>query len=86
MIKKQKAQKTVIKRKIKSENHRNCLKVTWLESEKNIWNKIKLTYMVWKEIKKIIRNNKSILKNTTAERYNTFTEEIKMIGFHLNYD
>ena len=42
--------------------------------------------MVLKEIKKIIRNNKSILKNTTAERYNTFTEEIKMIALRLNYD
>ena len=42
--------------------------------------------MLLKEIKKIIRNNKSILKNTTAERYNAFTEEIKTIALGLNYD
>ena len=42
--------------------------------------------MVLKEIKKIIRSNKSILKNTAAERYNAFTAEIKMIALRLNYD
>ena len=52
-IKKQKAQKSVIKRKLKFENYKNCLEATQLENKINYIEKIKIdTYNLKKTIHK----------------------------------
>ena len=82
-IKKQKAQKCVIKRKLKFENYKNCLEANQLGNKINYLEKNEI------DIDNIIRNNKSKLKTPQrfeSERYNVFTEEIYKIALILNDD
>ena len=75
-INKQRTQKKcVIKRKLKFQNYKNCLESASLD------NKINKTNIdcLKKHNKKLIRNNKLILKTQQrfkSERHNVFTEEI----------
>ena len=87
-IKKQKAQKCVIKRKLKFENYKNCLEATQLEKkinhlEKNIID----IHRIRENQKELIRNNNSILNTQQRfkrERHNVFTEEINKIALRSN--
>ena len=58
-IKKQKVQKSVIKRKIKFKNYKNCLNATQLDHKITYLEKMKLSQII---LKKIIK--KSISKST----------------------
>ena len=82
-IKKQKAQKSVIKRKLKFENYKNCLEATQLENKVNHIEKNKIYIdRIKKNHKEFIKKQKSILKTQQifkSERHNVFTEEINKI-------
>ena len=54
--------KCVIKIKLKFKNYKNYLEATQLDNKKHIQKKIKLTQIVLKNHKKLVRNNKSKLK------------------------
>ena len=89
-IKKQKTQKSVIKRKLKFENYKNCLEATQLENKINHLEKNKIDIDRIKENhKQFIKNNTSVLKTQQrfkSERYNIFTEESKKIALSSNDD
>ena len=82
-IKKQEAQKCVIKRKVKFENYKNCLQATQLEIKISHLEKIKTDIARIKENhKEFIKYNKPILKTQQrfkSKRHNVFTEEINKI-------
>ena len=82
--------KCVIKRLLKFENYKNCLKATQLENKVNHLenNKIDI-YRIKENHKEFIGNNKSILETQQrfkSERHNIFTEEIKKIALKSNDD
>ena len=88
-IKKQKAQKSVIKRKLKFENYKNCLEATQLENKINHLEKIKTDiYSLKKDHKEFRKNNKLALK--TQQRFKSerhvFTEEINKNTLSSNDD
>ena len=76
--------KYAIKRKLKFENYKNCLEATKLDDKIKYLEKDKINIDSLKKIiKKIIRNNKSILKTQQrfkSERNNVFTKEINKIA------
>ena len=62
-IKKKKAHKSELLKRLKFENYKNCLEATQLENKITyLQKKIKLTQIDLKNHKQLIRNNKSILK------------------------
>ena len=82
--KKAKGTKTsVIKRKLKFENYKNCLEATQLENKTNCQEKNQIDKdNLKKNHEDFIRNNKSTLKaqkRLTRERHNVFTEEINNV-------
>ena len=85
-INKQRTQKKcVIKRKLKFQNYKNCLESASLD------NKINKTNIdcLKKHNKKLIRNNKLILKTQQifkSERHNVFTEAINQTALSSNDD
>ena len=87
-IKKQKAQKCVIKRKLKFENYKNCLEATQLEKKINHLEKNNIDiHRIRENQKEFIRNNNSILNTQQRfkrERHNVFTEEINKIALKSN--
>ena len=67
-IKKQRAQKSVIKRKLKFEDYKSCLEATQLENKTNYLAKNKIDIdSIGKNHEEFIKNNKSILK--TQQRF-----------------
>ena len=82
-IKTQKAQKSVIKIKLKFYNYKNCLESTQLENKINYLEKNKTDIDSIKENhQEFLKNNKSILKILQlfkSERHNVFTENINKI-------
>ena len=89
-INKQKAKKSVIKRKLKFEDDKNCLEVTQLENKINHLeeNKIDINSLR-KDRKEFIKSNKLILKTEQRfkiERHNVFTEEINKIALSSSGD
>ena len=77
--------KCAIERKIKSENHKNCLEATQLENKINYpeKNEINIDFPE-KDHKDFIKNNKLIFKK--RERHNVFTEKINKVALGSNYD
>ena len=74
-------QKCVIKRKLKFENHKNCLEAMQLENKINYPEKNKIhidSFFCYKKThKEFIRNEKLILKTqqkSKSEKHNVFTE------------
>ena len=69
--------KCVIKRKLKSENYKNCLEATQLENETNYLEKNRISiYSLKRNRKQFGRSNKSILKTQRrfkSERHHVFT-------------
>ena len=84
------SKKCVIKRKLKFENYKNCLKATQLENKINHLQKSKTDVDCIKENhKEFMKNNKSILKSQQrfqSESHNVFTEEINKIALSSNDD
>ena len=83
------AKKYVIKRKLKFENHKNCLEATELENKINHLEKNKINIDGLKKIYIIHKNNKSILKTQQkfkSEMHIAFTEELKKIALSSNDD
>ena len=70
--------KCVIKRKLKFESYKNCLKATKLENEISYLERSKINIdSITKNHKEFIKNNKLILKTQQrfkSERHNVFTE------------
>ena len=90
-LKKQKAQKkSVMKRKLKFENYKNCFEATQLENKINHLDKNKINIdSLKKNHEEFTRNNISILKTKQrfkSERHNDFTEEINKIVLSSNDD
>ena len=82
------SKKCIIKRKLKSENCKNCLDATKLENKIKYLenNKINIASLE-KSPKDFIRNNKLILKTRhrfKSERHNVYTEEINKVALSLN--
>ena len=82
------SKKCIIKRKLKSENYKNCLEATKLENKIKYLenNKINIASLE-KSPKDFIRNNKLILKTRhrfKSERHNVYTEEINKVALSLN--
>ena len=78
-----KNRKCVIKREIKFENQKSCLKAAQLERKKNYLRKKKIHVDSLKEDQKKFIKNKLILKTKQrfkSETHNVFTEEIKKIA------
>ena len=76
--------KCVIKRKLKFQDYKNCLRATQIENIKNYLEKKEIDVDCLKEDK-----NKGILKaqqRFKSERHNVFTEEINKIGLSSNDD
>ena len=80
----------VMKRKIKSQDYKNCLEAAQFENKINHLQKNKIQVDSFKEDQKeFLKNNKLILKTQQrfkSERYNVFTEEIKKIPLSSNDD
>ena len=57
-IKKQKARKSVIKRKLKFENYKHCIEATKPENKINHLEKNEINIDSWIVVKEIIRNDK----------------------------
>ena len=80
----------VIKRKIKFESYKYCLKATYIENKINYPEKNKIdTDLIKDNHNEFIRNNKSILKTQQrfkSEMHNAFTEKINKIALSLNND
>ena len=75
-----------MKRKLKFENYKNCLKVAQLNNKTNHLEKHKI---IVDSLKKFIRNNKLILKTqqrVKSERHNVFTEKINKMALSSNDD
>ena len=90
-IKNQKAQKSVIKRKLKFENYKNCLEATRLENKMDYLEKNKIEkdfFCCKRKHEEFIKNNKLILKQQRfkSEKHNVFTEEINKIALNSNDD
>ena len=89
-IKKQKLQKSVLKRKPKFEDCKNCFEATQLENKMKYLEKNKIDKeSLEKDHKGFLKNNKLILKTQQrfkTERYNVFTEEINKIALSSNDD
>ena len=71
-----------MKRKLKFENHENCLKATRLENKRNHLEKIKLAQIYLKSQKEFTKNKKLILQRQHRfknERHNVFPEVPMMI-------
>ena len=81
-IKKQKVQESVIKRRFKCENYKNCLEATQLENKLNHLEKNKIDIDSLKEnYKQFIKNNKSILKTQQRfknEMHNVLLKKLKI--------
>ena len=77
-------------KKIKFENYKNCFKTAQLDNKIKYLEKNKINVDRLKKIhKKLIRNNKSILKTQlgfTSEKHNVFIEEINKISLCSNYN
>ena len=72
-------QKSVIKRKLKFQDYKNCLEAVQIENKINHLD----------TLKKFIKNNKLILKTPQrfeSERHNVFIEEINKIALSSNDD
>ena len=87
-IKNQKAQKSVIKRKLKFENYKNCLEATRLENKMDYLEKNKIAkdfFCCKRKHEEFIKNNKLILKQQRfkSEKHNVFTEEINKIALKI---
>ena len=81
--------KYVIERKLKFENHKNCLEATELENKINHLEKNKINIDGLKKIYIIHKSNKSILKTQQkfkSEMHITFTEELIKIALGSNDD
>ena len=86
--------KCVVKRKLKFENYKNCLKASQLKNkinhlEKNKVININSFFCYKRKHKEFIRKNKSILKPqqiSISARHNVFTEEINKIALSSNDD
>ena len=82
--------KCVVKRKVKFENYKICLQATQFEKKINHLEKNEIDMdIIKKNNKKLIRNNKIILKTQQrfkSERLNVFTDEINKIALSLNDD
>ena len=80
--------KCVIKWKLKFENYANCLEATQRDNKIKYLEKNEINIdNLWKNKKKLIRNNKSILKTQQgfkSEGLNDFTEEINKIALSPN--
>ena len=90
IIKKQKVHKSVIKRKLKLENYKNCLKAAQLHNKISYLEKNKINInSLQKGHKEFIKNNELILKTrqkSMSERHNIFTEEINKFALSSNDD
>ena len=78
--------KCVIKRKLKFENYKICLKPTRIENKIDYLEKSKIDI---NSVKEFIKSNKSKLKirqRFKSESHNISTEEIKKIAFSSNDD
>ena len=84
-IKKQKAQKCVMERKL---NNKNCLEVTQLENKISYLQNNKINTCSLKQLfKQFLKNDKSIIKTQQifkSERHNVFIEEISKIVLSSN--
>ena len=82
--------KCVIKRKLKSEDYKNCFERTQLENKINQLEKTKVNIDNLKEShKECIKNNKLRLKSQRrfrSQKHNVFTEEVNKIVLSANYD
>ena len=82
--------KSVIKRKPKFKDYKNCFKAAQLENEINQIEKNKVnTESLRENRKEFIKNNKLILKihqRFKSETHNVFTEEINKIALSSNDD
>ena len=82
--------KSVIKRKLKFENYKNCLEATQLENKINYLEKNKIVIdIITENHEEFIKNNKSTLKiqqSFKSEKHNVFTEEINKIALSSNGD
>ena len=82
--------KCVIKRKLKFENYKSCLKATQLKNKINHLEKNKIDIDIINENhKEFIKNNKSILKiqqTFKIGRQNVFTEDINKIALSSSDD
>ena len=89
-IKKQKAQKSVSKkRKFKFKNYKSCLEAAQLENKINHLEKKIDIDRIKENLKEFIKNNKSMLKTQQRfknEKHNFFTEEINKIASSSNDD
>ena len=89
-IKKDKTQKSVIKKKFKFVTFKRCLEATQLENIINHLENIKADIdSIKQDHKEFIRNNKLILKiqqRFNSERYNVFTPKINNIFLSSNAD
>ena len=87
-IKKQKAQKSLIKRKLKFQDFTNCLEAAQIENKINHLEQNKIDADNLKEDKKeFMKNSKLILKTQKrfiSEIHNGFTEEINKINLTSN--
>ena len=86
-IKKQKAQKSLSKKKLKFENYKNCLKATQLDNKTNHLENNQIDIDSIKKVIKNSRNNKLILQipqRFQRERHNIFTEEMSKIVLSSN--
>ena len=85
-IKKQNAQKSVIKRKLKFQDYKNCLEAAQIENKINHLEKNKIDVDSFKEF---LKSNKLILKTQQrfkSEKHNVFIEEIIKIGLINNIE
>ena len=88
--KKKKTQRCIIKIKLKSKNYISCLEATELDNKINYLEKDKIDInSINENIKRFIKNNKSILKTQQrfkSQRHNVFTEEINKNALGSNHD
>ena len=89
-IKKQKAQKSLLQKKIKFKNYQNYLEATQLKNKVNHLEKNEIDVgCPEKDHKEFIKNNKLIPKTQQRfrnERHNVFPEEISKIAIRSNND
>ena len=89
-IKKQKARKGVMNRKLKFEDYKDCLEGTQLDNRINQLERIILKWIIFENYQReFIKNNKLILNSLqkfTSEKRDVFTEEINKINSSSNDD
>ena len=80
----------VMKRKLRSQDHKNCLEAAQIKNKINHLEKNKFDVDSLKEDQKeFIKNNKLILKTQQrfrSEKHNVITEEINKIALSSNHD